>query len=105
MRDPQRVPPKDLGLLAGPTRVFPPPLPPRAGLIALPARQIVVVAEVLAGELAQLVFGRRPDAGFLVRQPLEQPLDAVVVLVLFPPRFPAPRPGAEVLLGDRHQLL
>ena len=45
------------------------------------------------------------DLRLLVREPLEQPLDAVVVLVLRPPRLPAPRLGAEVLLGDRDQLL
>src|SRR4029079_886206 len=75
------------------------------GVLPLPARQIVVIAEVLAGQLAQLVFGGRSDARLLVPEALEQPLDAIVVLVLRPPPLPAAGAGAEVLLGDHHQLV
>ena len=79
---------------AGAARFVPPGLPALARLLALPARQIEVVAEVLAGERPQLLFGGRADLGRLVRETLEQPLDPVVVLVLLPPQLPAPRPSA-----------
>src|SRR5579872_775718 len=67
----------------------PPGFPPRAGVFAFALGEVEVVAEVLAGEDAQLVGGGVADLGDLVRQAGEQPVDAVVVLMACPPRSPA----------------
>src|SRR4051812_33334506 len=99
------VPRSRSGLAARPPRLVPPLLPPLPGVLPLPPRQIVVVTEILAGQLAQLVFRRGADARLLVPEALEKPLETIVVPVLGPPGLPAPRLGAEVLLGDHHELV
>src|SRR5580692_4834779 len=82
----------------------PPGLPAGAGRLPGAAGEIEGVTEVFAGERAQLLLGGLPDLGGLVGEPLEQPIDPIVVLVLLPPGGPALGFGPEVLLGDRHQL-
>src|SRR5215471_5979721 len=67
-----------LGLLAAAAGLVPPGLPAGPRPVAFAARQIEVIAEVLAGQLAQFVLGRGPDLGLLVTESLEQPFDEIV---------------------------
>src|SRR5687768_13872003 len=57
----------------------PPALPAIGSELALLARQIVVVTEVLAGQPAQIVDRELADRVFLVAEAVDQPLDAMAL--------------------------
>src|ERR1700722_10495375 len=82
---------------------FPPRTVERLLPLPLLLRQIVVVAEVLLGELLQLVPGRSPDGRLLVGQRVNEPLQPVATAVLRPPVAPAAAVAAEVLAGDEEE--
>src|SRR5262245_45559246 len=72
------------------------PLPPRqpasAGFISFPFGEVEMIAEVFAGEVAQLFGGRKPYFRLLVGEPFHEPFDAIETLVALPP--PPPPPAA-----------
>src|SRR5262245_5098751 len=97
MGRPETIPAKARGLpwfeAGGSNRFVPPGLPALAGVLAFGPGEVEVVAEVLARQAAQGLLGGGPDRRRLVSQPLEQPFDAVVVVVLLPPGLPTARLG------------
>src|SRR4051794_17864876 len=83
--------------------IAPPGGPAFGGGLALLARQVVVIAEVLAGQPAQRVDRRLADRVLLVAEPLDQPLDAIAPARTVVPLAPLALAGAEVLGRKRGQ--
>src|SRR5258706_16461084 len=81
----------------------PPHGPPLGRRVALLARQIVVVAEVLAGEAAQIADRGLADRVFLVREAFDQPLDAMAAARTLVPLAPLLLVRAEVLHRQRDE--
>src|SRR5262249_37804943 len=92
----------DEAMVAG---VAPPVGPALGGELAIALGQVVVVAEVFAGQPAEVVDRALADRVFAMVEAFDQPLDAVLALRGFPPlaRFLLAR--AEVLGGERDQRL
>src|ERR1700733_16267074 len=86
-----------------PTLGAPPVAVALLGTLALAAREIVVVPEVLLRQRLQLLAGAVTETGLFVHQGVDEPLDPVARRVLAPPPEPPSRIVAEVLAGDRHE--
>src|ERR1700733_11086044 len=83
--------------------VAPPIRPALRGELAILARQIVVVAEIFAGQPPQIVDRVLADRVFFVTEAFDQPFDAMPVARGVPPLAPLALVAAEILRRQRDQ--
>src|SRR5687768_5983104 len=83
--------------------VAPPGGPTLGGSVALAAREVVVIAEVFAGDAAEVVDRELADCVLLVKEAFDQPLDAVLATRCLVPAAPFLFGRAEVLRGERDE--
>src|SRR5690348_4457857 len=70
-------------------------------LLAFAARQVVVIAEILFRNRLELFARRVANARRVVDERVDEPLDAMALTVLLPPRGPSLNVRAEILARER----